>query len=210
MVGSATKEYSGHDIRFQAGPDSNEFSSWSFTNIYFLDNMTDNHPEPNLHKDVPARLHIMNHIYRWSDPGSYQIKLICPQERQLHPTGPLHQVLPQQRTYSCSSQPLSQGLRRWRLVFYLKTETFSNNACVRWLQEREHAQWAWPPATLQVLTGHYLKSSLFCRKDCAHPIRMTCKEKYGTFVERDTTVWQWREKVVEKMAEVFQKLGLIL
>ena len=70
MVVTATKGYSGHNIRFQVGPDSNEFSSWSFTNIYFLDNMTDNHPEPNLHKDVPDRLHIMNHIYRWVDPGA--------------------------------------------------------------------------------------------------------------------------------------------
>ena len=50
----------------------------------------------------------------------------------------------------------------------------------------------------------------FYRKDCAHPIRATCKEKYGTFIERDTTVWKWRERVVENLAEVFAKLGITL
>ena len=29
--------------------------------------MTENHPQPNLHKDIPAGLHIMNHVYRWID-----------------------------------------------------------------------------------------------------------------------------------------------
>ena len=107
MVGSATKEYSGHDIRFQAGPDSNKFSSWSFTNIYFLDNMTDNHPEPNLHKDVPSRLHIMNHIYRWNDPGSYQIKT------NMSPGAP---TTPHQATTSSASTTAN--------IFLLFTTTF--------------------------------------------------------------------------------------
>ena len=51
-------------IWFQVGPDANKYSGYTFTNIYFLDNMTDNLPQPNLHKDVPAGLHIMNHVYR--------------------------------------------------------------------------------------------------------------------------------------------------
>ena len=46
-------------------PQAKDFSRWSFKNIYFLDNMTDNLPEPNLHKDVPAQLHMMNHVYRY-------------------------------------------------------------------------------------------------------------------------------------------------
>ena len=29
--------------------------------------MTENHPEPNLHKDIPPGLHIMNHVYRCID-----------------------------------------------------------------------------------------------------------------------------------------------
>ena len=50
----------------------------------------------------------------------------------------------------------------------------------------------------------------FYRKDCAHPIRKTCKERYGTFVERDTTVWKWRKRVVGNLAKVFDKLGIVL
>ena len=46
-------------------PQAKDYSRWSFMNIYFLDNMTDNLPEPNLHKDVPAALHMMNHVYRY-------------------------------------------------------------------------------------------------------------------------------------------------
>ena len=38
--------------------------------------------------------------------------MLCYQECQLHTSGSLHQVLPQQRTHPCSSQPFSQGLRR--------------------------------------------------------------------------------------------------
>ena len=49
----------------KVGPHIAEFSSWGFTNIYFLDNMTDNNPQPNLHKEVPSSLHIMNHVYRY-------------------------------------------------------------------------------------------------------------------------------------------------
>ena len=49
----------------KVGPHVAEFSSWGFTNIYFLDNMTDNNPQPNLHKEVPSSLHIMNHVYRY-------------------------------------------------------------------------------------------------------------------------------------------------
>ena len=48
----------------KVGPDTKDFSSWAFSNIYFLDNMTDNLLEPNLNKDVPERLYIMNHVYR--------------------------------------------------------------------------------------------------------------------------------------------------
>ena len=51
------------------------------------------------------------------------------------------------------------------------------------------------------------KNLLFFRTDCAHPIRHTCKEKYGTFIEKDTTVWRWRESVVGKISKVFAKLG---
>ena len=47
------------------GPEAKDHSSWNFRNIYFLDNMTDNLPEPNLHKDVPAALHMMSHVYRY-------------------------------------------------------------------------------------------------------------------------------------------------
>ena len=49
----------------EVNPQAKDFSRWSFKNIYFLDNMTDNLPEPNLHKDVPAALHMMNHVYRY-------------------------------------------------------------------------------------------------------------------------------------------------
>ena len=49
----------------KVGPHVAEFSSWGFTNIYFLDNMTDNNPQPNLHKEVPSSLHIMSHVYRY-------------------------------------------------------------------------------------------------------------------------------------------------
>ena len=48
----------------KVGPDTKDFSSWAFSNIYFLDNMTDKLPEPNLNKDIPEALYIMNHVYR--------------------------------------------------------------------------------------------------------------------------------------------------
>ena len=48
----------------KVGPDTKDFSSWAFSNIYFLDNMTDNLLEPNLNKDIPEALYIMNHVYR--------------------------------------------------------------------------------------------------------------------------------------------------
>ena len=53
------------------------------------------------------------------------------QECQLHAPGPLHQVLPQQRTHPCSSQPLPEGLH-WSTLLI-----------------DEDAQRTWPPTTLQ-------------------------------------------------------------
>ena len=69
--------------------------------------------------------------------------------------------------------------------------------------------------TFVYILGHckhwYIKKNIFFfRTDCAHPIRHTCKEKYGTFIERDTTVWRWRESVVGKISKVFAKLGFKL
>ena len=87
----------------EVDPQAKDFSRWSFKNIYFLDNMTDNLPEPNLHKDVPAQLHMMNHVYRYLEilsspkiPNHHQNA----QERQLHPTRALYQVLSQHRACS--------------------------------------------------------------------------------------------------------------
>ena len=85
-------------------PQAKDFSRWSFKNIYFLDNMTDNLPEPNLHKDVPAQLHMMNHVYRYleilSSPKLHPNHHQNDQERQLHPTRALYQVLSQHRACS--------------------------------------------------------------------------------------------------------------
>ena len=52
--------------------------------------------------------------------------------------------------------------------------------------------------------------TLLCRKDCADPIGKSCKEKYGTFIERDTIVWRWRETVVRNIYALFTKLGFKL
>ena len=109
--------------------------------------MTENHPEPNLHKDIPPGLHIMNHVYRCIDTWCQYKHVIrranlilcyqsanliwCYQECQPHAPGPLHQVLPQQRTHPCSSQPLSEGLHWSSLLI------------------DEDAQRTWPPTTLQ-------------------------------------------------------------
>ena len=100
--------------------------------------MTENHPQSNLHKDIPSGLHIMNHVYRCIDTWCQYKHVIRSanlilyyQERQLHAPGPLHQVLPQQRTHPCSSQPLPQGLHRSSLLI------------------DEDAQRTWPPSTLQ-------------------------------------------------------------
>ena len=60
----------------KVGPHVAEFSSWGFNNIYFLDNMTDNNPQPNLHKEVPSSLHIMNHVYRY-----YNCKIFPPKKK---------------------------------------------------------------------------------------------------------------------------------
>ena len=122
--------------------------------------------------------------------------MLCYQECQLHTSGSLHQVLPQQRICPCSSQPLSKGLHRSPLLI------------------DEDDQRAWPPSTLQAKLCMYTEQISqmvpFYRKDCAHPIRKTCKERYGTFVERDTTVWKWRKRVVGNLAKVFDKLGIVL
>ena len=58
------KHNSWAEMMEEAEPDAIKYSGFTFTNIYFLDNMTENLPQPNLHKDVPAGLHIMNHVYR--------------------------------------------------------------------------------------------------------------------------------------------------
>ena len=54
------------------------------------------------------------------------------------------------------------------------------------------------------------KSAISCRKDCIDPIKDVCKEKYGTLVERDTTVWKWGETVVEKMSDISTEMGFLL
>ena len=100
----------------KVGPHIAEFSSWGFTNIYFLDNMTDNNPQPNLHKEVPSSLHIMNHVYRYSKctnaRSTHHQK--NSKEHQLHTTWPLYQVLPQHRPCHCSSQPFPQSLHWYK------------------------------------------------------------------------------------------------
>ena len=99
----------------KVGPHVAEFSSWGFTNIYFLDNMTDNNPQPNLHKEVPSSLHIMNHVYRYYKCTIARSKnQKNPKEQQLHTTWPLYQVLPQHRPCHRSSQPLPQSLHWYK------------------------------------------------------------------------------------------------
>ena len=56
----------------------------------------------------------------------------------------------------------------------------------------------------------HCKSAISCRKDCIDPIKNVCKEKYGTLVERDTTVWKWKETVVEKMSDLSTEMGFLL
>ena len=74
-------------------PQAKDFSRWSFKNIYFLDNMTDNLPEPNLHKDVPAQLHMMNHVYRYLEIlSSPQIQIITKMIRSANYTPPGHYI----------------------------------------------------------------------------------------------------------------------
>lgn len=156
------KHKSWREMMEKVGPDANEFSSWSFTNIYFLDYMTENQPQPNLHKDVPSSLHILNHVYRsanYTPPGHY-IKCFHNSEHILA----LHNHFPKGCIGGCKRGKMPNDIG--------------------------HLQ-------------HY-------RTDCAHPIRHTCKEKYGTFIERDTTVWRWREFVVGKISKVFAKLGFKL
>ena len=70
----------------KVGPDTKAFSSWAFSNIYFLDNMTDNLLEPNLNKDIPEALYIMNHVYRSIEIVQHKTflkmnKCFFPQER---------------------------------------------------------------------------------------------------------------------------------
>ena len=54
------------------------------------------------------------------------------------------------------------------------------------------------------------ESAISCRKDCIDPIKNVCKEKYGTLVERDTTVWKWKETVVKKMSDLSTDMGFSL
>ena len=83
-------------------PKAKDHSWWSFRNVYFLDNMTDNLPEPKLHKDIPAGLHMMNHVYRCFLKPQIIHRSTLMQECQLHETGTLHQMLSQHR--ACSYQ----------------------------------------------------------------------------------------------------------
>ena len=44
---------------------SSEISSRSFSNVYFLDNMTLDMIEAKDDKEIPSDLHILNHVYRF-------------------------------------------------------------------------------------------------------------------------------------------------
>ena len=44
---------------------SSQISSRSFSNVYFLDNMTLDMSEAKDDKEIPSDLHILNHVYRF-------------------------------------------------------------------------------------------------------------------------------------------------
>ena len=60
------------DVVEQLRDKKEEFASWNFRNVYFLDNMTDLlDPQPD--EDIPKEFHMMRHVYRsakYNAPGA--------------------------------------------------------------------------------------------------------------------------------------------
>ena len=165
-----------------------DYSSWSFRNIYFLDNMTDNLPEPKLHKDVPAGLHMMNHVYRcfpksqiistdqrlcrsanYTKPGHY-IKCFHNTEHVLT----IHNHYPTR----CLGKQLS--LIRVIVIFILLK---GGGICKR--------------GGVDTSLGHLQHY----RKFCVPELKNVCDETYMKHIERDTSVWKWRENVTRALTE---------
>jgi len=137
----------------EVSPQAKDHSWWSFRNVYFLDNMTDNLPEPKLHKDVPAGLHMMNHVYRsanYTKPGHY-IKCFHNTEHVLT----IHNHYPTRCLGGCKAGGVDTRLG--------------------------HLQ-------------HY-------REFCVSDLWKVCDEAYMKHIERDTSVWKWRENVTRAMTE---------
>jgi len=136
-------------------------ASWNFRNIYFMDEMTDQHEGVgNKFKDIPSYLHMMQHVYRsanYTKPGQY-VKCFHNPERALilhnhFPLGCLGGV--------CTSYPVDTGT-----------------------------------AHLQ----HY-------RADCVNTLKKSCKDDFKSVSVKDTTIWRWKEPVIQRTSDALGKLG---
>ena len=146
--------------------------------------MTENLPDPKLHKDVPAAMHMMSHVYRcpflaftrptdigrsanYTPPGHYA-KCLHNTEHVLT----LHNHYPTR----CLGKQLS--LIRVIVIFILL-----KGGCVG--------------GGVDTSLGHLQHYREFCVAD----LKKVCDETYMKHVERDTSVWKWRENVTRALTE---------
>ena len=152
--------------------------------------MTDNLPEPNLHKDIPAGLHMMNHVYRcfhksqiisidqrlcrsanYTKPGHY-VKCFHNTEHVLT----IHNHFPTR----CIGKQL------WLIRVIVICVLFKGGTKL-WCKN----------GGVDTGVGHLQHYREFCVSD----LKNVCVETYMKHVERDTSVWRWRENVTRALTE---------
>ena len=98
-----------------------------------------------------------------------------------------------------------------RKSFFLQMSARQERWIIRWVTCNTTGEQMIDSAVKIVFPCYSTVNQLIsCRKDCIDPIKNVCKEKYGTLVERDTTVWKWKETVVEKMSDLSTEMGFLL
>merc|ERR1719309_936731 len=47
------------------------------------------------------------------------------------------------------------------------------------------------------------------RKDCVNTLKKSCKNDFKSASVKDTTIWRWKDKIVQKTSEALQKMGFL-
>ena len=141
-------------------------ASWSFRNVYFMDEMIDLHKHHRHFASIPSYLHMLQHVYRSSNytrKGQY-IKSFHNPEKVLI----LHNHYP----LAC----IGGGCG--------KSKSFEVDIDLGHLQ-------------------HY-------RSDCVSALKKSCEEDFKSVSVFDSTIWRWKEPVIEKTTDALLKLGFLV